>query len=289
LTSTLCACRIALKAFANPDAPATEGDFAPLRLVVPEDSMFDARYPAPTFMISNTRVVLVDLLVRALSQAAPEWAIAGHYGNLFGFTLFGEDPRTRRLYIQQEPQYGGWGATRDRDGENALIFMTNAGCRVLPAEALESRFPLRLERFELRRDSGGAGRLRGGVGVVREYRLLEHEARMMVITDRRTCPPWGMDGGGSAAHCTAFVGPTEVPKAQALRVPAGGVVSLRTGGGGGCGDPLERDVGAVRRDVVAGYVSAEQARTAYGVVVDPQTLTVDEASTRRLRAAGGGS
>jgi N-methylhydantoinase B len=278
-----------LKAFANPDAPATEGDFAPLRLVVPEESMFNVRHPVPTFMISNTRVVLVDLLVRALSEAAPDWAIAGHYGNLFGFTLFGDDPRTGRLYIHQEPEYGGWGATRERDGENAMIFMTNAGCRVLPAEVLESRFPLRLERFELRQDSGGAGRLRGGLGVVREYRPLGHEARMMVITDRRTVPPWGMEGGRSAAHCTAFVGAAEVPKAQALPVPADECISLRTGGGGGWGDPFERNPEAVLRDVAAGYVSVDQALVAYGVVVDPKALTVDETATRRLRLSRIGS
>ncbi len=131
--SALTACRVALKSFANPGHPATEGDFVPLTLRVPEDSMFNVRRPTPTFMISNTRVILIDTMLRAMAEALGDRAMAGHYGNLFGFTIFGTDPGRERLYIHQEPQVGGWGATRERDGENALIFMTNAGCRILSA------------------------------------------------------------------------------------------------------------------------------------------------------------
>jgi N-methylhydantoinase B len=288
LPSTLAACRVVLKAFTNPHLPATEGDFAPLRLVVPPGSMFDVRYPSPVFMISNARVILADLLVRALSQAAPVYSMAGHYGNLFGFTISGSDPRTGRMYIHQEPQYGGWGATRERDGESAMIFMTNAGCRVLSTETLEARFPLRVTRFGLRPDSAGPGRWRGGLGTIRDYRLLDHDARVMVVTDRKHCPPWGVDGGRDAQHCIALASeansePAPLAKAQSTPVTTGTLISLQAGGGGGYGNPFERDPDRVRSDVIAGYVSVEAAREDYGVALDPTTLAVDGRNTKLLR------
>jgi len=291
LPATLCCCRIALKAFTNPHGPATEGDFAPLRVTAPEGSMVAAVYPAPTFVISSLSIILIDLVARAMAQAIPGHAMGGHYGNLAAYTLFGDDPDTGALYIQQEPLYGGWGATADRDGENALIVMVNGDCRVLPAETLEARFPLRMERYELRQDSGGPGRQRGGLGTIRDLRPLRHQSHLMALNDRSVDPPWGIDGGRPAAHCVAVLDvdgpePITIGKAQGRPIPAGMVVSLRTGGGGGYGDPLERATAAVLGDVLAGYVSVEAAERDYGVVIDPLALTIDRTATQRLREQG---
>jgi N-methylhydantoinase B len=286
--ATLCCCRIALKALTNPHRPATEGDFAPLQVIAPAGTMVAAVYPAPTFVISSLSIILIDLVARALAQAAPGQAMGGHYGNLSAYTLFGDDPDTGSLYIQQEPLYGGWGASADHDGENALIVMVNGDCRVLPAEALEARFPLRVERYELRQDSGGPGRQRGGLGTIRDLRPLRHQSHLMALNDRSVDPPWGIDGGLPAEHCVAVLNtdgaePITVGKTQGRPIPPDTVVSLRTGGGGGCGDPLERDIFAVLGDVVAGYVSVEAAGRDYGVVIDPLTLDIDHAATRRQR------
>ena len=286
--ATLCACRIALKAMTNPHIPATEGDFQPLRLIVPAGSMFDARYPAPTFMYHTHLIVLIDLIVKALAQADPSKAIAGHYGNLFGFILVGDDPDTGEMYIQQEPEYGGWGARSDGDGESALIFVINGDCRVIPAEVIEGRFPLRLERYELRVDSGGPGRWRGGLGTIRDFRVLDHDANMTVITDRSICPPWGLDGGLPAQPCQALVtanGHTSVhAKARYAPVLPDTLISLRTGGGGGYGDPQDRPAEDVRADVVRGYVSRQSAAEHYGVSIDADTLEIDARETEQLRA-----
>lgn len=292
LPATMSACRIALKAFTTPDLPANEGDFAPLRMIVPEGSMFHARYPAPTFMYGTHLILLVDVIVRALSAAAPNRALAGHYGNLSGFQLTGVDPRSGRPYIQQEPEVGGWGAHAGGDGESAMIFVCDGDTRNVPVETMESRFPLRMERHALRPDSGGPGQHRGGLGILREYRIVDHEAQLMAIMDRAVCPPWGLAGGRAAQHCRVVVqtvGGTPDVQQKVIRYPLaeGTVVSVQTGGGGGWGQAFERDVEAVRRDVIAGYVTADAAQSAYGVALDPKTLEVDERKTIQLRHQAG--
>jgi N-methylhydantoinase B/oxoprolinase/acetone carboxylase alpha subunit len=161
---------------------------------------------------------------------------------VIGFTISGTHPRTGSTYIHQEPEYGGWGATRDRDGESAMIFMTNAGCRVLSTETLETRFPLRVTRFSLRPDSGGTGRWRGGLGTIRDYEVLDHDARVMVVTDRHTCPPWGIDGGHDAAHCVAIVSD-----------------------GGDCSSRLAKSAGAARRAANAPSAFAPAGEAAAGI------------------------
>lgn len=293
--ATLSACRIALKSITNPDLPACEGDFIPMTVTTPENSMFNAKYPAPTFMYGTHLILLVDTVCKALAQAIPDKVLAGHYGNLSGFMLVGNAPRTGELYIQQEPENGGWGASRDQDGESAMIFVADGDTRNIAAEVLESRFPLRLERHELRQDSGGPGRFRGGLGIYREYRILGHTAYLTSIMDRTVCPPWGLEDGRSAWHCRTVVNPgsdTETVHQKAMRVPVedGSLVSVQTGGGGGWGAPLERDPERVRYDVVAGYVSREAAERDYGVVVDSTSLELDDEGTaaRRRELAGAG-
>ncbi len=290
LPATLAACRIAFKAMTSFDVPANEGDFVPLELTAPEDSMFNATYPAPTFMYGTHLILLSDVVIRALSQAVPDRTIAGHYGSLTGFMIVGHDPGSGKLYIQQEPEVGGWGASARGDGENAMIFVADGDTRNILAEVIESRFPLRLERHELRQDSGGPGRNRGGLGIYREYRIVGHDAHMTCIMDREQCPPWGLFDGKPADHdrvvVTAPDGSEDV-HLKGMRVPVGDgtLISVQTGGGGGWGDPFQREVERVRQDIVAGYVGADTARSEYGVALDPETLVVDEAETRRLRGA----
>lgn len=273
LPATYSAARLALKMFTNPDVPACEGDFAPLELVVPEDSMFNARYPAPTFMYGTHLILLADVIVRALGQGVEGKAVGGHYGNLSGFMVVGDAPGGG-LFIHQEPEVGGWGASAESDGENALIFMCDGDVRILSSEIIEARFPLRVERLALRPDSGGAGKRRGGLGVLREYRVLGEEVFLTAIMDRSVAPPEGIAGGNDAAHCSVVVtdGLTgeavRHQKAPHLRVPHGSLLSVQTGGGGGWGDPQARPRDAVLEDVRQGYVTIAGAQRDYGVAAD---------------------
>jgi N-methylhydantoinase B len=288
LPGTLAACRIALKMLTTSDSPASEGDFEPLRLHVPERTIFNASYPAATFMSSTHLILLVDVVIKALSQAAPDRAAAGHYGNLSGFMLIGRRPERPELFVHQEPVAGGWGAAVGRDGESALIFAVAGDTRNVPAEVLETRFPVLLEAYGLRTDSGGPGRWRGGLGVIRQYRTRTDHVTMTSIMDRRLCPPWGLFGGGPAKHCQVALNPgtayAEVVQKETRRpVSSEDVIRIETGGGGGWGDPFERDADAVRDDVTRGYVSVEAARDHYGVVVG-HDLRVNHQATNRQRA-----
>jgi N-methylhydantoinase B len=283
LAAAVASCRIALKAFTSPGVPATEGDFAPLRVVAREGTRYNAVYPAPTFLYAKG---LTDAVIEALSCVRPERGIAGNYDDLAGFMLVGNDPRTGEMYIQQEPEPGGWGAGAENDGESALIFTGDGDTRNIPAEVIEARFPLRVEQHALRPDSGGAGRFRGGLGIIRDYRILDHESSMLTMMDRTHSAPWGLFGGAPGQPDVVIVeaGAEQAEHVQAMLVPivAGGLVSVRTGGGGGWGPPLERDPDRVRADVVAGYVSADAARRVYGVAVTDGG-DLDREETTRLR------
>jgi N-methylhydantoinase B len=279
LPAAVASCRIALKAFTAPGTPATEGDFAPLTVHAPAGSRYNAVYPAPTFLYAKG---LTDAVLRALTLAQPERGIAGNYDDLAGFMLVGVDPRTAALYIQQEPENGGWGATAELDGESALIFSGDGDTRNIPVEVLEARFPLRVERHALREDSGGPGRRRGGLGIVRDYRVLGHDASMLAIMDRTVCRPWGLLGGEDAEPDVVLVGETAYVQATNVPVANGSLVSVRTGGGGGWGPPEQREPGRVAADVRAGYVSAAAARERYRVALDA-TGAVDHEETATLR------
>jgi N-methylhydantoinase B len=289
LPATISGCRVALKCLTSPFSPVTEGAFRPLRVVVPDDCMFNAKPPAPcaVWIISIT---LIDAIFKALVSALPESVPAGQYGDVAAVFIFGIDPRDQRPYLLVEPEGGGWGAFRDRDGENVLIAIADGDTRNIPVEIVENKYPLRVERYSVREDSGGPGRCRGGLGHYRDFRILDHDARITATMERSKCPPWGLDGGGVGATNVLVINPgTEeersYQKTSALRLGPGDVVSVRTGGGGGFGPPFERDPDAVQDDVADGYVSREAAASQYGVVLSEGTLEVDGSATERVREA----
>jgi N-methylhydantoinase B len=286
LPGTISACRVALKCLTSPFSPVVEGAFRPLQVVVPDDCMFNAKPPAPcaVWIISIT---LIDTIFKALAPALAEKIPAGQYGDVAAIFVFGVDPRTEKPYLIVEPEGGGWGAFADRDGESVLIAIADGDTRNIPAEIVESKYPLRLERYAVRPDSGGAGRFRGGLGHDRDFRILDHDARITATMERSKCPPWGLEGGRPGATNVIVVNPGKederaYQKTSALPLAPGDVVSVRTGGGGGFGSPLERDAEMVREDVLDGYVSLEAAEREYGIALTSE-LEVDAVTTDRLR------
>jgi N-methylhydantoinase B len=179
----------------------------------------------------------------------------------------------------------------NEDGVSGTVCINDGDTHNSPNEQAEFKFPIVVERYALVPDSGGAGRYRGGLGVERVVRARGH---MMVNnqSERAHCLPWGLDGGrdGTGNAVEIRIGgrwKTDFPNAKVLvaQLEAGDAFKIRSGGGGGYGDPLERPVERVREDVQQGYVSVAAAAQLYGVVVDPVTFMVDEAATERLRAA----
>jgi N-methylhydantoinase B len=167
--------------------------------------------------------------------------------------------------------------------------MSHGDCKDIPVEIVEALYPIRVEEVSLRTDSAGAGKHRGGLGTVRRCIVLE-DANLTVAWERITCPPWGLFGGKSAEVGSVTLeapgaGPVSITKVTQMPVKKGTHVTFLTAGGGGCGDPFDRPVDEVVRDVHLGYVSRERALQDYGVgVTDDGKL--DEALSARTRAGG---
>ena len=293
LPGTISACRVALKCLTAPLSPVSEGAFRPLRVIVPDDCMFNAKPPAPcaVWIISIT---LIDTIFKALEPALPDRVPAGQYGDVAAIFIFGNDPRNGQPYLIVEPEGGGWGAFRGRDGENVLIAIADGDTRNIPVEIVEAKYPLRIERYAIREDSGGPGRFRGGLGHYHDFRVLDHDAAITATMERSACPPWGLAGGGAGATNVLVVHPggadeRAYQKTSALPLGPDQVISVRTGGGGGHGSPFDRDSEAVRRDILDGYVTREAAFRDYGIVLTAETLEIDAEATkaRRIQVARG--
>ena len=270
---TISACRLLIKCLTTPLHPVDEGCFRPLRVVIPPRSVLSCEEPAPTARYYVPINLLIDLGLRALAPAMPGKIPAGSYGDQMPTIAFGTHPQTGRLFIQGDLNAGGTGARPTFDGESAMIIFAGSTARNNPVEVVESRLPtIRIMRYNLRRDSGGAGRHRGGLGIEREYHFLQ-PAFITLSLERKATPPWGLWGGkDGAVNGVEITSPDgsqrHVRKATQHPIAAGEVVRIMTGGGGGYGPPSEREPDAIRRDVREGYVSAEAACRDYGIVLD---------------------
>ncbi len=274
--------RLAYKTMINPDRAITGGSFETMSVKIPDECMFNAREPAACEWYFTGLGLLADLFISCMSEAMPERSTAAHYGDSMVAAFFSVDPK-RGQWIAIEPTAGGWGGRADGDGESALINLVNGGFRNIPAEVMETKFPVRLEEFALRIDSGGAGRHRGGCGVIRRYKLLE-DCFSALWFERSRTPAWGLNGGGDGAkpfiEITLPDGSTEnILKMRARGFETGTVVETMTGGGGGNGDAQARPFDKVLADVRQGYVSAKAAWNTYGVKIGSDML-VDEAASK---------
>jgi N-methylhydantoinase B len=157
----------------------------------------------------------------------------------------------------------------------------------LPIETVESSQPLMIERYALVPDSGGPGKYRGGLGIVRDYRLLADEAVFQLRSDRSDFPPWGIDGGHSGTPTQNLLNPDQenrtLPGKTLMTLKKGDLYRLIQAGGGGFGNPLDRDPAAVARDVAEEKLTIEYVREKYGVVINPESLEVDADETATLR------
>jgi N-methylhydantoinase B len=290
LPGTMSACRYVLKSLTTPLLPANEGHFRPLQVVAPSGSIFNPTPPAATFLYAWPEQRLMDLIPMALAKAIPQRVTAHSGGDCCDFLMTYFDYETGRGDYGGGVEAVGMGASRNRDGENALLHHCESGCCNIPNEIEESRLPLLVERYELREDSGGAGKFRGGVGVVKEYQALESTTAISIAERTEASTVIGIEGGkaGVLNEITYFPGtPEELKRGKhKAELRAGDRVLIRSGGGAGWGNPLERDRQAVLADVIAGYVSRSAAERDYGVVlreVDSE-LTVDAERTTALRA-----
>ena len=270
---TISACRLLIKCLTTPVDPVDEGCFRPLRVIVPRRSVLAAEEPAPTARYYVPINLLIELGLRALADALPDRIPAGAYGDQMPTIAFGTHPQTGRLFIQGDLNAGGTGARPAWDGESAMIIFAGSTARNNPVEVVESRVPsMRILRYGLRSDSGGAGTFRGGLGIERVYEFLA-PAFITFSLERGVTAPWGLRGGQDGAVNGVEIRSPDgavrrVRKATQHPIMAGEIVRIMTGGGGGWGPPAGRDREAVRRDVREGYVSADAAERDYGLRID---------------------
>lgn len=280
-----------VKCAISPDVPNNAGSFRPIRVAAPEGSILNAQHPAP---VGGRHIIghfLPGLVHGALAKVVPERVLAQGADSLWNTQITGQktngEPFTYVFFSG-----GGMGARPESDGLSATAFPS--GIRGVPAEVIESISPVVMHKRELRPDSEGAGRHRGGFGQEMELGVRSEDDgpswNLSAMYDRTRFPAPGMLGGGDGAAGSVGTasGETLHPKRQ-QRIPAREHLVLKLPGGGGYGDPLERDPELVRRDVEDGLVSPERALEAYGVVLTDAEhgFVVDEEATARSRAEAG--
>lgn len=288
---TFAGARVAYLALTLPTEPVNEGSFRALKVNIPEGNIMMARFPAPMCMWSMIVPTVVDTIIRALAPGLKDLVPAGHFGILSSPLVFtGIHPDTGKRFIVQSLEGGGWGGRPFEDGESATVSVCQGDVRNGTIEGIELKCPVLFEARELREGSGGAGRYRGGLGIATRVRTLV-EGNWICEPPKRNKdnPAWGLWGGRNGVHGAYLIrrpddGDFSVLETPRNRVEAGTVVAVTTGGGGGWGDPLERDPEAVLNDVVEGYITAEAAEADYGVAIDVAARKVDASRTAALRS-----
>jgi N-methylhydantoinase B len=266
----------AIKSLTDPYGPMNAGALRPITITAPEGCFLNPRRPAG----GGPRAIICyrtfEAIIGALAPAIPERVTAAnaHFANP---TWGGFDPRRGRNFVAYELVIGGTGARAAADGAEAMASAFNASN--IPVEAQEANQPIVVERFGLIPDSGGPGRFRGGCGIRRDMRFLADDVRFTNLSERQRFPPYGLFGGRPGALGRTLVGDRVVGGKASEAMAHGDVVSFQLAGGGGYGDPLDRDPAAVEADVRRGLVSPEAAERDYGVVVG------DAEATARLRSA----
>ncbi|GAB3556308.1 hydantoinase B/oxoprolinase family protein [Spelaeicoccus albus] len=254
------AARVGYKLLISPEVSLNGGSFGPLDVDVRDGSLLGAREPAACQYYYSSLGMLIDLVVKALSDVVPERIAAGSYGDSMIIQFTGDDPRSGKPFVTLEATVGGWGAWDGEDGETALINNVNGSLRDLPVEVVETLYPLRVHEYRIRKDSGGRGQYRGGNGVVRKYEMLA-DLDLSLWWERSVTPAWGAAGGESGTPPRVTINPGEpdevsMLKANSRRVTRGTIIRCESGGGGGFGDPAKRDSAAIERDVAVGMVTA---------------------------------
>jgi len=275
----------------RPGIPINEGTLRPLKIICPDGTLFTAQRPAPVSTYWETALYASDLIWKALAPALPERLPAGHFLSVCCVVLSGTHGETGEFILFVEPTAGGWGAGLYKDGENALVSLADGETYDVPVEVFETRYGLLVDEFALDTPAGaaGAGKYRGGRGLVRRYRATAPDTWVTGTFGRFKFPPWGMLGGqGGSRNYMEFLSADGreskiVGKTARYHMKQGEAVRLVTGTGGGYGNPLERAVELVQDDVRNGYVSLLDAQEVYGVVLDEKSL--DVLSLTRERAA----
>ena len=258
------------------DLPINDGNFRPLKVIIPKGTVVSAVHPAPMRVWMTYPMTVIDTIFKALSKAIPDKVIAGHHADLVIANVNGIHPLDGKLWLYTGGLIGGgWGAKHDQDGVNVTVCMNDGDTHNGPSEQVENKYPLVVQYYRIRQDSGGAGQYRGGLGAEAEVKALTG-VNCQTRIDRVNHAPWGLKGGHSALGNVVGVrsreGELKLYKTGKVnvRLQAGEAYVIYSGGGGGFGDPRKRKRASVLRDIEMGYVSLEKARETYQLVLSEE-------------------
>lgn len=273
----------AVKSVLTPEIPSNEGTFRPISVLAPERSLLNARFPAATGARSTTGHFVVPAVFGALAQVVPEHVLA-ECGAPRPIIVLRGTRDDGRPFSQTLFCMGSMGARPTADGISCIAFPTNTA--VTPVEIVETGTAIRIAKKEIIKDSGGAGKYRGGCGQSMEVDLLtEAPVTISVRADRTRNPAKGAAGGGPGSCTRVLLNGEEINSKGITIGHKGDRLRVMTPGSGGYGDPLERDAERIAEDLANGLVSADAARTFYGAVIDDTTGKLNAAATARRRQA----
>ncbi|MHA6260320.1 hydantoinase B/oxoprolinase family protein [Sporosarcina sp. CAU 1771] len=279
--------RTVFLAITNEDHHINDGVFRPLEIITDPGSIFSCERPAPTSVYWESGSMGADLVWKALAHLLPKKLGAGHFLSVCSVTLSGEHPDTKEPFLIVEPSLGGWGANNEEDGVRAQFCIGDGETYNVPVEIAEARYGVMVDTYSLNTDGAGAGEFVGGAGVIRSYRALSDNQFVSVTFGRHLNPPWGLNEGEDGSPNRFYIekksGEVDGPFGIYARYPLneGDVVKLVTGTGGGFGNPLQRDVELVLADVKNEFITTQQAETIFGLIIDGETLEVQEVTKER--------
>ena len=266
--------------------PNNIGVFRAINVKAPKGSLLNPESPAPVAARATTGYRVVDTMFGALAQIVPDKIPAAGEGGNTVVSIGGYDDKLNKPFIIVDMICGAWGGHPDKDGIEAI---TNPSQNLsnTPVEVLEAKHPVRIENYSLIPDSGGAGEYRGGLGISRQYRLLNEDAVLQLRADRVKIAPYGLAGGKPGRKANNILNPDSekeyLPGKVSMEMQRDNVILVEQAGAGGFGDPLQRDPQKVEDDVFNEKISIAYAEREHGVVINPNTLKVDLEKTSDLR------
>jgi N-methylhydantoinase B len=278
---------MAVKSMFDPYIPNNDGCARPITLKIPEGTVVNCKFPAAVAARMQIGHFMTEIIYRALAKAVPNQVIAASGGTPATMNVFYGRRKDGKPWHSVIIRGGGMGASASADGHYVSIFPANGANT--PVEIFESDTPLIVEKRELLTDSGGAGKMKGGLGRRVVFKIPDDEYAPMppvnlgIQSGRYRYPPAGLFGGKHGAKAQFLVSGQPGNPFGLTRMNPGDVIVMDAAGGGGFGDPLDRDPEIVQEDVIQGYVSLEKAKEDYGVVIDPATMRPDLAATDELR------
>lgn len=268
-TGLVTAARCIFKAVTNPEIPANGGCFRALEVHCPDGTLLTATSPAPVSLYYEPLIAAIDVMWKALAPVLQDRLPAGHQRTVGATFLSGIHPDTDNLFVFGEPLVGGWGASRDMDGDGGQFCCGNGETFNVPVELFEARYGLQVDQYAFHTEDGGAGEFRGGRGVTLDYRILGEEVFLTYAASRTDSKPWSLAEGKEGSTNYALIIRSDGTEERhhmctMVRAGKGDVIRVVSAAGGGFGNAANRPRARVEQDLKNGYITLAQARRDYG-------------------------